>query len=403
MLSRIHRQVLPKFRQRLLYSTSAQPDVLKDEYDTMTADGETWYKENFTTQRGFVFPQVRVRYKTWGKLNKKKDNVMIVTHALTGNADLASWWGTMLGPGLPFDTDKYLIICANLLGSCYGTTGPRDLNSETGKRWGMSFPDVTVRDSVMLQLDLVKDALGATKIKTCIGGSLGGMQCVEFALCGGDFVESIVAMACGGRHHAWQIGISELQRQALVRDPNWQNGDYEQDSRPLDGLSVARQIAMVSYRTHAVYEKRFGRQKTKPEIFDVESYLNYQGEKFLSRFDALSYYVLTRKMDTHDVADGREGSYEEILRSIKQPTLVLGFDSDLLYPNVEQKELADLIPNSQLRIIESPEGHDAFLLEQGHVGREIQTFLRKSGIDPVMPQSSPMGGGEGEFSGKASA
>jgi len=284
----------------------------------------------------------------------------------------------MLGPNKTFDTDKYLIFCANLLGSCYGTTGPRDINPETGKRWGMSFPDITIRDSVMLQLHALKECIGATKIRTAIGGSMGGMLCLEFALCGGDFVESIVSMACGGRHHAWQIALSEIQRQALVRDRNWQNGEYEDDSIPSDGLSIARQIAMVSYRTHEVYEKKFGRKKTKPPMFDIESYLNYQGEKFLSRFDPLSYYVLTKKLDNHDVADCREGTYEEVLGSIRQPTLIIGFESDLLYPNVEQRELAQLIPNSKFRIIDSPEGHDAFLLEQVEVGREIRTFLTEN-------------------------
>jgi len=398
MLSRAFKQFVPRTRQPfscnsikgLGYNIACQrslfsekKEALKDEYGSMDSEGETYYAKNFTTQRGFTFPEVRLRYKTWGKLNEKKDNVMVIAHALTGNANVAGWWGTMLGPGKPFDTDKYLVFCANLLGSCYGTTGPRDLNPETGKRWGLGFPEITVRDSVMLQLECIKEGLGATKIKTAIGGSLGGMQCVEFSLCGRDFVDSIVPMACGGRHHAWQIGISELQRQALVRDKNWNNGDYEEHSMPYDGLSVARQIAMVSYRTHHVYEKRFGRKKTKPPQFDVESYLNYQGKKFLSRFDPLSYYILTKKMDTHDVADGREGSYEEILGSIRQPTLILGFDSDLLYPNVEQEELANLIPVSKIRIIESPEGHDGFLLEQAEVGHEIGLFLAEHGTESV--------------------
>jgi len=347
----------------------------------MDADGETHYIKNFETQYGYTFPEVRVRYKTWGKLNDKKDNVLVVCHALTGNADVAGWWGALLGPGKAFDTDKYLVVCCNILGSCYGTTGPQDIDPNTGKKYGSSFPEVTVRDSARMQLDTVMHGLGATGC-CVVGGSLGGMQTVEMALCGGEFVRSIVAIACGGRHHAWQIAISEAQREAIVKDPNWLGGDYAPDKKPLNGLSVARQIAMISYRTHEVYERRFGRQKKEKDgekLFQIKSYLNYQGDKFLTRFDPLSYWVLTKKMDTHDVADGREGTYEEVLGSIKQPTLVLGVDSDLLYPNVEQEELADLIPNAEIEIFSSPEGHDGFLLEQAAIGNATSKFLSQHG------------------------
>ncbi len=319
---------------------------------------------------------VEVRYNTFGKLNEAKDNVLVVCHALTGNARLDTWWSSILGPGKAFDTDKYLVVCANILGSCYGTTGPMSIDPATGEPYGVRFPQVTIRDSVALHLQMVKEALGARSVACVVGGSLGGMQALEWAFLGGpQFVRSAVVIACGARHTAWQIGISETQRQAIYADPNWQGGAFDRTSPPVQGLAVARQIAMFSYRTPHGFDTKFGRAQSEDGRFEVRRYLEYQGQKFLSRFDALTYVRLTEKMDTHDVGRGR-GGVEAALRSLGQPVLVLGIDSDVLYPLHEQEEMATLIPQGELKVVQSREGHDGFLLEQQQVGGAIGQFLR---------------------------
>ena len=229
-----------------------------------------------------------------------------------------------------------------------------------------------------LHLRMVKEALGARSVACVIGGSLGGMQALEWAILGGAaFVRSAVVIACGARHTAWQIGISETQRQAIYADPNWRGGAFDPARPPQQGLSVARQIAMFSYRTPQGFDSKFGRE-THPEDgrFQVRRYLEYQGAKFLSRFDALTYVRLTEKMDTHDVGRAR-GGVEAALRGVQQPVLVMGIDSDVLYPLREQEELAGLMPKGELKVVRSREGHDGFLLEQQQVGGAIAEFLRK--------------------------
>jgi len=235
---------------------------------------------------------------------------------------------------------------------------------------------------------MVRDAIGAKEIACAIGGSMGGMQVLEWLFEDTSAVPCRhgVCMAAGGKHHAWQIGISEMQRQAIYADPNWKGGYY--DRHPDSGLSVARMIAMVSYRTHHSFETKFGReiqeQSTKPgelkaagEAYQVENYLRYQGHKFLERgFDAKCYCVITEQMDSHDVARGR-GEYRAVLQSIKQPCLVIAISSDVLYPVMEQEELRDNLPNAEYFCIESNEGHDGFLLEQDAVGSGVTTFLNK--------------------------
>jgi len=235
---------------------------------------------------------------------------------------------------------------------------------------------------VNLHILTLKEALKVNKVHCVIGGSLGGMQALEWGFLGGNFVKSIAPIACGGRHHAWQIGISELQRRAIYADPNFQGGNYSPSSPPSKGFSLARQIAMVSYRTHESFEKKFGRNLQVLEDHDafnsskfaVEGYLRYQGEKFLTRFDPNSYIAVTKMMDSHDVARGR-GDYKEVLQSLKIPSLVIGVDSDVLYPLSEQEELAKHLPKCQFVKVKSLEGHDGFLLEQEQIGDALIRFL----------------------------
>ena len=199
---------------------------MQDEYGAMDASGETFvHPRDFVLESGAVLKQAQVRYRTFGSLNSGRTNAMVVCHALTGNASLDSWWGDMLGAGKLFDTSKYFVICANVLGSCYGTTGPTETNPDTGKRYGTSFPDVTLRDSVRLHISMVREGLGVEEVAAVVGGSLGGMQALEWALLGGpSFVRKVVAMCCGPAHTAWQIAISESQRQAIYADPKWNGG-----------------------------------------------------------------------------------------------------------------------------------------------------------------------------------
>jgi len=356
--------------------------AMQDEYGTMTSDGETYECASHVLESGQTLFQVQVRYRTYGSLNEDKDNCMVVCHALTGNAALDSWWGDMLGPGRLFDTRKYLVVCCNVLGSCYGTTGPTNVNLATGLPYSTAFPDVTIRDSVSLHLRAVKEGIGASSVVAVIGGSLGGMQALEWALIAGTYVKTVVAMCCGASHSPWQIGISETQRQAIYADPKWRGGQYPLSDPPVTGLSVARQVAMITYRSHQAYVEKFGRTEIFHEpagngqarFFDVENYLRYQGIKFPARFDALSYVKLTRLMDTHDVGRGR-GGLENGLRRLVQPTLVLYISSDALYPPDEQEALARMLPCSEYHVINSSNGHDGFLLEQAMVDYFAKEFL----------------------------
>ena len=362
---------------------------LADEYSgTMDgSSGELHVVESFELESGRVLRDVGVKYKTWGNLNAARDNVLVVCHALTGSHELELWWGDLLGPGRAFDTDRYFVVCVNTLGSPYGSCSPLtpDGDAADGSAYGARFPhDATIRDAVGLQALVLKDAIGVDRVACAVGGSMGGMLALELCYQTDVPVESAVLLATNGRHGAWQIAISALQRQAVFSDPKYAGGDYGDDP-PLRGLSVARQIAMVSYRTHNAYETKFGRESEAgareggPRLFDVESYLSYQGAKFIQRsFDANCYVALTRLMDSHDVARGR-GKYPHVLRDVAQPTLVLGISSDVLYPLHEQQELAIHLANCRgFHAIDSDEGHDGFLLEQDAVTRHVTAFLKET-------------------------
>jgi len=315
---------------------------------------------------------------TWGQLNESRNNVGVVCHALTGNANLEAWWGSLLGLGKPLDTTKYFIFCANVLGSCYGSTGPTSLDPLTGRRYGGDFPIVTIRDMVRLQTEVLVQ-LGITAAAFVVGGSMGGMQALEWGMQTTLPIGALLSLCATGRHQPWQIGISECQRQAIYADPLWQGGNYTAEAPPKGGLAVARMMAMLTYRTHPGYWTKFGRAvasaQQEKQVFEVEQYLHHQGERFNERgFDAMSYVILTRAMDSHDVSRGR-GGYFEVLRSVQLPTLIVSISSDVLYPVSEQLELAEYMPNSQHHMIQSDEGHDGFLIEHRKVGTLVRGFL----------------------------
>lgn len=330
------------------------------------------FEEVFLTENGSYVPNPTVTYQSWGKLNRARNNVVLVCHALTGNTAADEWFSGLFGPGKALDPEHHFIICPNALGSCYGTTGPTSVNPKTDNPYRADFPQITIRDMVRLQQQLL-DALGITGIEQVIGGSMGGMQALEWCIMD-ERPQSAILIGMGKAHNPWAIGISHTQRQAIYNDPNWKDGYYSTEQPPSQGLSTARQIAMISYRSEADYSNKFGRD-TQPDNgqFQVESYLNYQGQKLTDRFDAVSYVRLTQAMDSHDVARKR-GTYEEVLGSVDIPILVIGIDSDRLYPVQEQHELVGLLPNVRYRTLRSDHGHDAFLIEFDQLNNIIEPF-----------------------------
>ncbi|HPC82121.1 MAG TPA: homoserine O-acetyltransferase [Thermoanaerobaculaceae bacterium] len=327
--------------------------------------------EGFELECGAVLPEVEVAYRTWGRLTASGDNAVLVCHALTGSADVDSWWGPLLGPGRALDTDRDFIVCSNVLGSCYGTTGPASRRPGQRRRWGPDFPPITVRDMVRLQARLL-DVLGVRRLRLAIGGSLGGMQVLEWAATFPERVEAIVPVAAPGRHSAWAIGLSEAQRAAIEADPLWEGGRYRTGAPPAAGLAAARMLALCTYRSWESFTRRFGRAAENGD-WAVARYLRCQGDKLVDRFDANCYVALTRAMDSHDLGRGR-GEYGDVLRAIRQPALIVAIDSDALYPPEEQWELAERFPNGRLAWLHSPHGHDAFLIETEALARLLTAF-----------------------------
>ena len=332
----------------------------------------THLNKDFITESGFRFEKPEAAYKTWGTLNKSRDNVILICHALTGHAAADEWFPGLIGENKLYDPDHNFIICINVPGSCYGSVGPWTENPKTGKPYRSEFPDVTIRDMVRFQ-QLLLDQLDINGIELVIGGSMGGMQALEFAIMDRR-VRSACLIAMGAAHRPWAIGISEAQRAAIQADPKWNGGNYDFEDGPDQGIAAARMMAMITYRTPGNYDSKFGRQKQgKSDLFQVQSYLRYQGEKLAKRFDANSYVILSKAMDTHDISRCRPPK-DVLLNRVEIPVQLIGVDSDHLYPVPEQEELAKLLPNSRLHIIESPYGHDAFLIEFEQLHNIIKPF-----------------------------
>lgn len=327
---------------------------------------------DFALENGERLRDVEIAYRTWGDPANAADNAILICHALTGSADVNAWWTDIIGAGKAFDPENDFIICANILGSCYGTTGPANIKPGSNDRYRADFPRISVRDMVDLQR-LLLDELGVHRLELVTGPSLGGMQALEWAISYPDRVDSVVPIGVGGRHSAWCIGVSEAQRAAIAADPNWNDGFYSDDSPPSDGLAAARMMAVCTYRSWDSFDRRFGRERRTSEQYQVQSYLRHQGEKINGRFDANTYVTLTHAMHTHDLSRGR-GDYLEVLASISQPALVVSVSTDALYPPEEQQLLAEHLPFSSYEILESAHGHDGFLIETEALGRKIIRF-----------------------------
>ncbi|AAS54054.1 AFR682Cp [Eremothecium gossypii ATCC 10895] len=409
-----------------------------------------------TLESGITISKFPVAYKTWGKLNDAGDNVLVICHALTGSADVADWWGPLLGRGLAFDTSRFLVVCLNALGSPYGSFSPLTVNSETGARYGPEFPLCTVRDDVRAH-KLVLESLGVRQIACVVGGSMGGMVVLEWAALFKDYVQNVVALATSARNSAWCISWSEAQRQSIYSDPKYLDGYYPLEDPPVVGLSAARMSALLTYRSRDSFETKFarkvpstqqqrmskreplkpspikehnraihndgltsnsstrhvgncsisssdsveeihssssatslasvssanGNQPLKPPqtYFSAQSYLRYQGNKFVKRFDANCYISITRKLDTHDLGRDRpeySNNACNVLNDMSQPALVIGINSDGLFTYSEQEFLATHMPNARLERIDSPDGHDAFLLEFKLINDLIIGFFKEN-------------------------
>lgn len=319
-----------------------------------------------TLESGAVLPRVTVAYQTWGTLAPTRDNAVLVCHALTGSADVADWWGALIGPGGALDPARDFIICSNVIGSCYGSTGPGwpEWDALFGSR--PEAPSVTVRDVVHVQRQLL-DGLGVERLRLVIGGSMGGMQALEWALLYPDLVEAIAVLAAPAVHAPWAVALSEAQRQAIFADPEWPRG------RAAAGLATARMMAMVSYRSAQSFEARFGAGRADATQPHVTQWLHRHGQKLVERFTARTYVTLSHVLDSHDVGRGR-GGVEAALATLRQPALVVAIDTDVLYPPHELQALADALPAAELFWLASPHGHDAFLIEQETVLQAVREF-----------------------------
>lgn len=331
------------------------------------------YKQSFELESGGSLPGFQLKYTTLGKLNAERNNVVWVCHALTGSSDFTDWWAALFREESTFDPRRYFIICANLIGGCYGSTGPLSLNPKTGEPFFHSFPALTNRD-VVRAFDLLRQELRIDKVHTLLGGSLGGQQVVEWAISQPDVFEHIIPIACNAFHSPWGIAFNEAQRLAIEADPTWKENDLRAGS---GGLKAARAIGMISYRHYETYQQTQS-EKTNDKLgdFRAATYQRYQGEKLVNRFNAYSYWLLSKMMDSHNVGRNRV-SVKDALQTIKAKTLVVGIDSDILFPVHEQKFLAEHIPDAHFREITSLYGHDGFLVEFDQLDTIIKHFYQK--------------------------
>ncbi|HUR31629.1 MAG TPA: homoserine O-acetyltransferase [Saprospiraceae bacterium] len=327
--------------------------------------GILFYKDPvpFQLEKGGVLEDgITIAYHTYGTLNENRDNVIWVCHALTANSNVADWWSGLFGEGKIMDPSKYFIVCANVLGSCYGSTGPRSINPKSGSPYGMRWPLVTVRDWVKAQ-ERLRLHLGIEKIHLCIGGSCGGHQVLEFAMLIPDQINHLGLIATSVRETAWAIAGHEAQRLAMEADPTLYENDNDSGSK---GLQAARAIALLGYRTIEAYIETQTDEDDTVDNLKASSYARYQGEKLSSRFYAHCYYHLTKTLDTHHIGRGR-GTISEILKSIKIPATILGIYSDRSIPITQQEILVRDMPNAKLHGVHSLYGHDGFLIETDQI------------------------------------
>lgn len=350
--------------------------------------------EPFHFESGGLIPRLTLRYETYGRLNAAKDNAILICHALTGNHHCAGvysmeerkrgWWNYVVGPGKPIDTSRYFVICSNVLGGCSGSSGPTSINPETGNYYRLDFPKLTIDDMVKAQ-SLLLDSLGLDRLHAVIGGSMGGMQALQWAINFPDRLKRYIALACCARHSAQAIAFNDTGRQAILHDPLWNRGNYGLEQQPAQGLSVARMMAHITYLSDVGMEARFGRKRRFLDQgrehfdveFEVESYLRYQGESFASRFDANTYLYLTKALDRFDLHN--PVSLEDTLSKVEASGLIVGFTSDWLYPPQGNQEIVQALlrlgKDATYAELSMDFGHDSFLVRSPELYALIQSFL----------------------------
>lgn len=377
----------------------------------------------FACDDGRILPGFTLRYETYGRLSADRSNAVLVCHALSGDHHCAGihslsdkkpgWWNNLIGPGKAVDTNRYFVICANVLGGCQGSTGPLSPNPATGRPYGLAFPAVTVRDMVRSQ-KLLLDHLGVKKLRCSLGGSMGGMQALQWGIEYPDFCDKVLAMATTAREGAQAIAFNEVGRQAIMQDPEWNQGNYPKGGGPRVGLAIARMMAHITYLSDASMDRKFGRRTVKSRLpaapapalaeeaalsagmmgdegapasntaafdiaFEVQSYLRYQGQSFINRFDANTYLYITRAIDGFDLAAAYGGSLEQAFAPMKGSTLVVGFTSDWLFPPDQNREIVLALQRAGKQAsyaeLSTDLGHDSFLLESPDLYALVRAFL----------------------------
>ena len=353
-------------------------------------------KVNFKIESGYIFKDLKIAYKNYGRISKKKDNVVLVCHALTGDQYVAGknpitskngWWDRMVGPNKPIDTNKYFVICANVIGGCMGSYGPSSFDSKTNKKIGTNFPVITINDMVNAQYNLL-DLFKIDKLFSVMGGSMGGMQVLQFVANYPNKTKTAIPIACTASHSAQNIALNELGRQAIMADINWKKGDYlNLENSPDKGLSVARMAAHITYLSQKGLQEKFGRKLQERDDlkfsfdadFQIESYLRHQGSAFVDRFDANSYLYITRAMDYFDLTKQYKGNLSDAFKGSEIKFFVISFTSDWLYPTAENKEIVIALNAAGANVgfieITSDKGHDSFLLDVPDFLKSIKNFL----------------------------
>lgn len=374
----------------------------------------------FRLQSGAILPEITVAYETYGTLRPERDNAVFICHALSGDAHAAGyhdpdrreattgWWDSLIGPGKGIDTRHYYVICANILGGCKGTTGPSSMNPGTGRPYGSQFPAITVGDIVAVHAALVRQ-LGIERLAAIVGGSFGGLQVLEWAIAYPEMIRHAVCIASAASLSAQALAFDIVGRTAILHDPNWQGGDYYETGRgPVQGLSLARKIGHITYLSREMMEAKFGRERrndrTEPaedprygfrSNFQIESYLDHQGRKFVERFDANSYLHITRAMDEYDLAE-RHGSLERAFAAVQAKMLIVAISSDWLFPESQSLEIAHAFLRAGKRVsycrLEAPHGHDGFLVEVDHLAEVLRAFLPWVGGAATPRAASALGG-----------
>jgi homoserine O-acetyltransferase len=330
------------------------------------------YTDSFTLETGVVLPGIDITYSSYGTLNADRSNVVWICHALTANSDAADWWNGVVGKDHVIDPGKYFIVCANILGSCYGSTGPLSIDPSTQQPYYGSFPLITIRDMVQAHI-LLRKHLGIEKIFLLMGGSMGGYQAMEWCVMENDVIENLLLLATSASESAWGIATHTAQRLSIEADGTWNEPSPKAAAK---GLKAARAIGMLTYRNYGIMvQQQTDADHEKTDQFKASSYINYQGDKLVQRFNAYSYWQLTKSMDSHHIARGRGGHLETVLQQFTQRSLVIGISSDILCPLVEQRFLAKHIPNAQMIEIDSDYGHDGFMVESKIISLHLQQWL----------------------------